>query len=220
MFVCHICLSAEQGRIEKCIWTGPWASDPARIEGISCSVCHLHSQPLLSSAVIYLHTCPSAYPNPFLAFLSLFPSHTVTILSIHYSLPSSSVCLLPDSSTLLVFFYSLLPWFHLSVSSFQSPLLLLFIPSSFLFFSPSIHSPGEKYGSDEHGEPGTNQSIDPSMYPSLCPSDRQQKTKCLLSKTFPISFYPHSSPLHYPPHLVMERLFLWPVHAAETSRVF
>ncbi|TNN65194.1 hypothetical protein EYF80_024601 [Liparis tanakae] len=36
----------------------------------------------------------------------------------------------------------------------------------------SIHSPREKYGSDEHGEPGTNQSIDPSTYPLLCPSDR------------------------------------------------
>lgn len=39
----------------------------------------------------------------------------------------------------------------------------------------------------------TNQSIDWSMYPLLCPSDRQQKTKCLLSETFSFPVCPPHS---------------------------
>lgn len=154
-------------------------------------------------------------PTPLFTICSLFPSHTIAIFAIHFSLPSSSVCF-PDS------FFPLLFTPLISLVCFLLPINPL--PSLHPFFfsslSQSVHTPREKCGSDEHGEPGTNQSIDLSMYPSLCSSDRQQKTKCLLSETFPISFDPLPSPSHYPPHLVMESLFLGPVHPAETCPVF
>lgn len=172
-----------------------WSS--REIEGISCSVCRLHSQPLLPSLLAFTFTLD---PQP-IQILSHSSSHHLQSLSLphhryflHPLLPPIIIRLSAFQTLQLscCFFYSLLPWFHLSVSSLQSPLLLLFNLSYFL---QSIHSPREKYGSDEHGEPGTNQSIDLSMYPSLSSSDRQQKTKCLLSETFPISFFPHPTPL-------------------------
>lgn len=148
------------------------------------------STPPTISAGVYLRTWPSAYPNPLPLLFSPFavslpPTPSLFSPSITPSHHHPSVCF-PDSSTLLLFFFFTL---------YSLDFTCLFPPSNhpsfsssslLLFFSP----PREKYGSDEHGEPGTNQSIDLSMYPSLCPSDRQQKTKCLLSETFPISFFP------------------------------
>lgn len=197
--VCLVHISAEQGRIEKHIWVGFWASDPAEIEGISCSVCRLHCQPFLPSL---------------LSFTFVLDPQTIQILS-HSSSHHSQSLSLPHHR---YFLHPLLPLIIIRLSAFLTPQLsccfstlysldftCLFLPSNhpsssllsffFSFLRPSIHSPREKYGSDEHGEPGTNQSIDLSMYPSLCPSDRQQKTKCLLSETFPISFSLHPTSL-------------------------
>lgn len=158
-------------------------------------------------------------PCPLLTICSPFPSHTMAISpSITPSYHHPSVYF-PYSSTLMLFFYSLLPWFHLSISFFQSALLHLFIPSSFLFWVLLSTPQGRGMGLMNMESP-EQISLSICRYTSLCPSDRQQKTKCLLSETFLISFYPHPSPLHYPPHLVMESLFLEPVHPAETCRVF
>lgn len=150
VFVCLVCLyicRTEGG------WGGRWnvfgagslASDPVEIEGISCSVCRLHSQPLPpSSAVVYLRTWPWAYPNPLPLLFSPFavsfpPTPSLFSPSITPSHHHPSVCF-PDSSTLLLFFYSLLPWFYLSLSSFQSPLLHPFIPFV-SFFWGSLSTP-------------------------------------------------------------------------------
>lgn len=146
-------------------------------------------------------------PTPLLTICSLCTTHTslfsppITPSCHHHHHHSVRVT---DSPTLLLIFCSLFPWFHL----FLPPLLPPFIPSS-IFFSKSFHTPREKHRFDKHWESGTNQSIDLSMYPLLCPYDCQQKTKCLLSETFPISFLPppHPSPLHCLPHLLMESLF-------------
>lgn len=173
-----------------------------------------------TSAVVYLCTWPSANPNPLSLLFSPFtfyfpPTPLLFSPSITPSHHHPSVCF-PDSSTLLLFY------FFLTLYSLDFACLFPPPPSLHPFLIQSIHTPRERYGSDEHGEPGTNQSIDLSTYPSRCPSDRQQKTKCLLSETFPISFCPHLSPLRstFHPHLVMESLFLGPVHPAETCRVF
>lgn len=119
---------------------------------------------------------------------SHFSSHTRVIFFIPYFIPESFVCLifwLVNPPTVLLFF-------PLTISVCFSSHRPSFFSSPFLF-SPHILCPRGKYGSDEHEEPGTNQSIDPSMNPLLCASDRQQKTKCLLSETFPVSLYalPH-----------------------------
>lgn len=162
----------------------------------------MQSKPPTISAVIYLRTWPSAHPNPLsllfspfagsltptppLVFLSITPSYHHVCLSAFLT-PQLSCC----GSAL--YFLDFTCSCHLS-----SP----FNPFFCSFLSQSIYTPREKQGSDEHGEAGTNQSIDLSMYPVLCPSDRQQKTKCLLSETFPISFSPYPFPLHCPPSLV------------------
>lgn len=78
------------------------------------------------------------------------------------------------------------PWFLL-VSLPPSPPSHPFFLSPPLLSKPPPPSPGEVRGPDEHREAGTNQSIDLSTYPSRRSTDRQHKTKCLLSKTFPIS---------------------------------
>lgn len=181
------------------------------------------STPPTISAVVYLRSW--SYPNPLpLLFLLFAISFTPTPSLFSPSITPShhhhlSVCL-SDFSALVLFFYSLSTWFHLYASPSSQPSSLP--PYILSFWTQSIHTSREKYRSDEHGEPGTNQSIDLSTYPSVCPSDRQQKTKCLLSETFPIFFYSHPAPLHstIPPHLLMESLFLGPVHPTETCRGF
>lgn len=92
---------------------------------------------------------------------------------------------------------SLVLGFHLFSSSSCS---LLFIALSFC--TSSSHFSRDKHMS-EQGEAGTNQSIDLSTYPLKCPSDRQQKTKCLSSET--LSPPPHHS-ASLSLHLLMEKL--------------
>lgn len=185
------CLPAEQGRKEECIWgwfSCQWSNKILKGFLILC-------QALTTFAVICLHTWPSVYPNPlpflFSPFTVSFPPTTLLFSSVIHL----SIFLTPQ--LFCSFFHSLLTWFHLCFI-FSSPLLLFILPS---FVFQSFHrSLRERYRS-ELGKPGTNQSIDLSMYPSLYPSDRQQKTKCLLRETFPISFLPHPCLLHYPPSL-------------------
>lgn len=197
-----------------------WLLSQRLSKGISFSVCRLHKQPLLPPLLSFTFAL-DPQPIRILSHSSSHHSqsispHTIAIFSIHYTLPSSSVCLLSwlVNSPAVLFFFTL---YSLDFTCLFPP-----PPSLHPFLIQSIHTPRERYGSDEHREPGTNQSIDLSTYPSRCRSDRQQKTKCLLSETFPISFYPHLSPLRTTihPHLVMESLFLGPVHPAETCRVF
>lgn len=184
------------GGLEELIWAASWASDPAEIQGISCSVWRLHNQPHLASLLSFTFVLdPPAYPNPLSLFSSrCLSSHAITIFSMLLR-HIMSFCL-PELS-IFFFFYSL---DFCSSPPRNQPLLPPLIPPSFPFFFvlKSLRYPREEYGSDEHGEPGTNQSIDLSTYPLLCPSDRQQKTKCLLSETFPISLY-LPSPSYSPP---------------------
>lgn len=201
-------------------WAGSWASDLAEIEGISCSGCRLHSQPLLLSPLSFTFVLD---PQP-LQILSHSSSHHLQSLYLphhhyilHPLLPPIIICLSAFLTLQLSCCFSVL--YSLDFTCFlhlSSP----FHPFFFSFLSQLVHTPREKHGPDEHGEAGTNQSIDLSTYPLLCPSDRQQKTKCLLSETFPISFPTpspsHPSPLHCPPYLLMESPFLGPVHPAGT----
>lgn len=168
------------------------------IEGISCSVRHLCSQSLLLYLLSFTFILD---PQP-IQILSRFFSHhlqtltpTPPLFSLSITPSFHHVCLSPQLSCCgsALYFLDFTCSRHLS-----SP----FHPFFCSFLSQSICTPREKQGSDEHGEAGTNQSIDLSMYPVLCPSDRQQKTKCLLSETFPISFPPYPFPLHCPPSLV------------------
>lgn len=108
-------------------WTSPTQSTPPTI-----------------SAVIYLRTWPSAYPNPLPLLFSPFavslpPTPSLFSPSITPSYHHLSVCI-PDSSTVLLFFCSLFPWFHL----FPSPLLPL--SSLILFFFEPVypHPKGER----------------------------------------------------------------------------
>lgn len=92
---------------------------------------------------------------------------------------------MPDST---IISHCLTTFYSLDFNLFLPPLLPLLILFYLLFLCLSpTPSPGEVRGPDEHREAGTNQSIDLSTYPSLCSTDCQQKTKCLLSETFPIS---------------------------------
>lgn len=181
-------------------WRNIWGcvlslSDLAAIEEISCSLRHLRSKPLhpsLRSFTFALDPSPiqistTFFPHRLQFFFFFFfapPTHTMAVSSIRCPPPSSSVCLHPRKcpagfSTLYSLdFYLFLPP-PLPLSS-----LLIFLR---VYLSPPLW---EAHGPDEHREAGTNQSIDLSTYPSLCSTDRQQKTKCLLSETFPISL-PH-----------------------------
>ncbi len=105
------------------------------------------STPPTISAVVYLRTWPWAYPNPLpLLFspvaVSFPPTPSLFSPSITLSHHHLSVCF-PDSSTLLLFFYSLLPWFYLSVSSFQSPPPPSLLSLRFFFEVVCSHPEGE-----------------------------------------------------------------------------
>lgn len=103
------------------------------------------STPPTISAVIYLRTWPSAYPNPLPLLFSPFavslpPTPSLYSPSITPSYHHLSVCI-PDSSTLLLFFCSLFPWFHL----FPPPLLPLSSLLLFFFEPVSPHPKGEAW---------------------------------------------------------------------------
>lgn len=59
----------------------------------------------------------------------------------------------------------------------------------YLLSFPYVHSQGVKYGSDDHGVPGTNQSIDPLMYPSLN-SWSSAENKVFIKRNLPNLFSP------------------------------
>lgn len=162
---------------------------------------HTQSKPTIA-AVSHLATWPPAYPSPLLLLFSpfffLLPHHGHFLCSLLLPVIIS----LPTFLTLRLFFPSLYSLCPLDVTCFFHLSFLLSSLLPYLFQSQSIHTPKEKQGPDEHREAGTNRSIDLPTHPLLCPSDRQQKTKCLLSETLPISFLPHpdTSLLHCLPH--------------------
>lgn len=154
MYLSGVCVSVlsvrtRNGKIEKYIWAGSWASDPMEIEGISCSVCRLHSKPPSTiSAVVYLCTWPWVYPNPLLLLFSpLSVSYPPTpslfspsIIPSHH--PSVCFCLLKSPAVFLVFtplilLVCLLPPNHLFSFRFSV---------SFLFSVPPFTPQGRHVG--------------------------------------------------------------------------
>lgn len=133
-------------------------------------------------------------------------SHTSPHRCRAFCLPRHPHPSVPVSSTLKLFFLQF-TCFTLLARLLLPPLLPH--PASVPLFAPQ----GRSLMNTE--SPEQISLLIHQMYPSIHPSDRQQKTKCLLSETFPISFSSPSTPLLCLPHHACYPFWrgcLWDLH--------
>lgn len=141
--MCVCIVPAEQGRTVKHIWLvlEPVIQWRLRRFPVLCVTC---STPPTISALVYLHTWPSAYPNPLPLLFSLFVVYSFPPTHFYFLHPLVSpiiICLSAFLTLHLFLLFRFTPWIHLSFSSFH--LLLIHYFCLFLFFlSPCIHSLG------------------------------------------------------------------------------